>query len=47
MIKNEAFHVYENCLMSHVIISYCIQIANHSESDVEDEDLPNAEDAEI
>ena len=47
MIKNEAFDMYEKCLMSHVILSSCIQIANHSESDVEDEDLPNAEDAEI
>ena len=47
MIKNEAFHIYENCLMSYVIISYCIQIANHLESDVKDEDLNNAEDAEM
>ena len=47
MIKNEAFHIYEDCLMSHVIISYCIQIANHLESDVKDEDLRNAEDAEM
>ena len=39
MIKNEAFHTYENCFRSHVIIlSYCIKIANHAESDVEDED---------
>ena len=47
MIKNVVFHIYENCLRSHVILSYCIQIANHSESDVEDEDLPNTEDAEM
>ena len=29
--KRSISYIYENCLMSHVILSYCIQMAHHSE----------------